>query len=34
MAKNCFKIIVCDPDDDTVDEFVSTMAGVSRLLAK
>ena len=29
-ADKCFKIITCDPIDDTIDQFVSTMAGVSK----
>lgn len=33
-ANNCFKIITCDPLDDTIDQFVSTMAGVGELSAK
>lgn len=33
-ADNCFKIITCDPMDDTVGQFASTMAGVGNALAK
>ena len=33
-AKDCFKIITCDPLDDTIDQFVSIMAGVGEQQAK
>lgn len=33
-ADNCYKIITCDPIDDTIDLFVSTMMGVAQLHAK
>lgn len=31
---NCYKIITCDPLDDTVGPFESTMAGVAKGLAR
>ncbi len=33
-ANDCFKIITCDPVDDTVGHFESTVAGVANSLAK
>jgi pimeloyl-ACP methyl ester carboxylesterase len=32
-AKKCYKIITCDPLDDTVDQFSNIMSGVSARLA-
>ena len=32
-ADNCFKIITCDPLDDTIGPLVSTMAGVANVLS-
>ncbi len=29
-ASNCFKIITCDPMDDTIDQFNCLVAGVAR----
>lgn len=29
-AKDCFKIITCDPMDDTIDQFNCLVAGVAR----
>lgn len=33
-AKNCYKIITCDPLDDTVDQFSNIISGVAARLAK
>lgn len=33
-ADKCFKIVTCDPIDDTIDQFVSTMAGIGQQAAK
>jgi len=33
-ANNCFKIITCDPLDDTVGHFESTVVGVACAIAR
>ena len=33
-ANNCFKIITCDPTDDTVGHFESTVVGVACAISK
>ena len=33
-AENCFKIVTCDPLDDTVDQFVNVMTGVAKRLCQ
>lgn len=33
-ANNCYKIVTCDPDDDTIDVFENTSVGVAIRLAK
>ena len=32
-SPKCFKIVTCDPIDDTIDQFVSTMSGVAQQLS-
>jgi hypothetical protein len=34
MADKCFKILTCDPRDDTIDEFSCLMSGVAKELSK
>ena len=33
-SPKCYKIVTCDKDDDTVDSFCSTMAGVAATVKK
>lgn len=33
-ADQCYKIITCDPLDDTVGQFESTMAGVAKVMSR
>jgi len=33
-SANCYKIVTCDPIDDTIDQFVNCCSGVARIQAK
>ena len=33
-AENCYKIITCDPLDDTIDQFTNVMAGAAERTCK
>ena len=33
-ADNCYKIVTCDPLDDTIDQFTNVMTGVAHKIAK